>query len=182
MSLKSYFILNALMITASQSYLIIGYFKRRQPGKTASGFLAWLVIMSFLFYNYYFRLNVPGWIITCSVMTVIGHFLLGEYLQYYYRSKNYDRWLHLFGAFSFSLLAFSILNNAVAPFQSSGFYLSLFVIALGISIGTLFEILEFIHDLVSQKVKCQHGLVDTDYDMIFNLLGSVVAGFTVRFL
>lgn len=182
MSSKSYFIMNALIITISQSYLIVEYFKRKQFGKAASNVLAWVLVVWFLFYNYYFRVNIPVFIITCSIITVIGHFFMGNYLNYYYKSKIYDRWLHLLGAFSFSLLTFAILNNVVAPLPYSDLYTSLFVITLGISIGTLFEILEFVHDVVSKKLRCQHDLTDTDYDMLFNLFGSIIAGVTVRFL
>lgn len=182
MSLKNYFIINTLIITISQGFLIFKYFKQRMFGKAASDLLIWLIITSFLFYNYYFRINVPVFVIFCSIMTVIGHSLLGNYLNYYYKSKTYDRGLHMLGAFSFSLLTFSILNKAISPFQSDSFYASLFVITLGISIGSLFEILEFIHDCVSQKVKCQHGLADTDYDLIFNFVGSIIAGFIAPFL
>ena len=182
MSYKSSLIINACMITVSQCALIVGYLKRRQPGKAASNFLAWLLITSFLFYIDYFKLYVPVFIITCFIITVIGHFFLGNYLDLYHKSKIYDRWLHLFGAFSFSLLVFSILNSAVLPFPNNDFYMSFFVVTLGISIGTLFEILEFIHDIASKKPRCQHGLMDTDYDMLFNLLGSIIAGFAVRLL
>ncbi|MEA5135556.1 MAG: hypothetical protein VB035_05390 [Candidatus Fimivivens sp.] len=184
MSYKSTLIINACIFTASQCTIIVGYLKRKKPGKSASNFLAWLIIISFLFYLNYFKLYIPEFIITCFIITVIGHFFLGNYLDLYHKSKVYDRWLHLFGAFSFSLLVFSILNKAVLPFPNSNFYKSFFVITLGISIGTLFEILEFMHDVVSKKKKlpCQHGLADTDYDMIFNFLGSIVAGFMVRLL
>ncbi len=183
MSYKSTLIINACIFTVLQCALIVGYFKRRQPGKAASNFLAWLIMISFLFYINYIKLYIPEFIITCFTITVIGHFFLGNFLDLYHRSKIYDRWLHLFGAFSFSLLVFSILNNAVLPFPNSDFYMSFFVITLGVSIGTLFEILEFMHDVVSKKkLPCQHGLADTDYDMIFNLLGSIVAGFVVRLL
>lgn len=176
MSQKYFFYIHALIVSSAQCYLTVQYSKRKLFGKAASGLLTWLLVTSFLFYDYYAGVNVPVFIVTGSIISVIGHTLLGNYLDYYHKSRIYDRGLHLFGAFSFSLLAFSILNNAVAPFDGSEFYASLTVITLGISIGTFFEIIEFIHDSVSKKTKCQHGLVDTDFDMIFNVLGSLAAG------
>ena len=157
------------------------YFKSARSKKAVSNFFVWAIVAAFLFYDYYFRLNIPEFIVTCTVLTVIGHCLLGNYLDYYHRSKRYDRGLHLFGAFSFSLLVYFILNG-ITPFEANNLYRILFVITMGISIGTLFEILEFIHDTVSNKAKCQHGLADTDYDMIFNALGALIAGLMVPYL
>lgn len=181
MPLTSYFILNGLLITISQSFLILQYFKSRRFKKVVSNLLVWFITVSFLFYDYYFYLNIPKFIITCAVLTIIGHCVLGNYLNYYHRSKRYDRGLHLFGSFSFSLLAFFLLNTFIA-FQEANLYSTLFVITLGISIGTLFEILEFIHDSASGKAMCQHGLTDTNYDMIFNAFGSLIAGLIVPYL
>lgn len=183
MSYESSLIVNACMITASQCALIVGYFKRKQPKKAASSFLVWLLTISFLFYIYDFKVYVPAFILTCTTITLIGHFFLGNYIDLYHKSTTYDRWLHLLGAFSSSLLVFSVLNSAIIPFPDSDFYMSFFVMTLGVFIGTLFEILEFMHDVISKKkLPCQHGLADTDYDMIFNLLGSIIAGFAVRLL
>lgn len=79
----------------------------------------------------------------------------------------------MFGAFSFSLLIFSILDRIIVPAIESKMYMFLFVTTLGITIGVFFEIIEFVHDRFSKKAKCQHGLEDTDFDMIFNIAGSL---------
>lgn len=176
MTEKYYLITNLLLITVAQFYIIFNYTKQKRFGKATQGILFWLVIASLLLYEYNSGLNLSGLIVTCSILTIIGHSLVGNYLGYYHKSKTYDRGLHFFGSFSFSLLVFLILNNAVIPFYSNRFYVSLFVITLGISIGALFEILEFIHDSVSKKAACQHGLADTNFDMIFNMLGALIAG------
>lgn len=173
---KYYFIINLLIFTVAQFYLISRYATQRKSGKTVQSLLSYLVVTALLLYEYNARLNLPGFVITCSILTVIGHSLIGDYLGYYYKSKIYDRYLHSFGTFSFTLLVFSGLNHMVAPFGTSQFYTSLFVVTLGISIGTLFEILEFIHDSFSKKIACQHGLTDTNFDMIFNFFGAIIAG------
>ncbi|MBE6033778.1 MAG: hypothetical protein E7222_03650 [Clostridiales bacterium] len=61
-------------------------------------------------------------------------------------------------------------------------YTFLLVTTLGITIGVLFEIAEFIHDSFSKKMKCQHGLADTDFDLIFNVFGSAIAGLLSIFI
>jgi hypothetical protein len=53
-------------------------------------------------------------------------------------------------------------------------YAAIFVFALGITIGTVFEIIEFVFDK-SKHTKMQKNLKDTDVDMVFNVIGSVFA-------
>jgi len=110
------------------------------------------------------------------VISVLGHIFIGKYLNVYHRSIIYDRYLHLFGSFSFALLFFSIINNTMALVNEGWIFTSFFIIILGIAIGVLVEIAEFIHDSFSKKDMYQHGLVDTNLDMIFNVIGSCIAG------
>ena len=138
--------------------------------------LSWLVITGLLLYEHRSGFRISGFVILCAVLTFVGHALVGECLGYYYKSKIYDRFLHLVGSFSFALLGFLLLDRIVTPFDGGRLYASLFVITLGISLSTLLEIAEFVHDSVSNKTKSQHGLTDTDFDLIFNVLGAIVAG------
>lgn len=113
------------------------------------------------------------------MITLIGHTVLGQSLNLYHRSKIFDRYLHCFGAFTFSLLSYSILQNIWGPIQGGKGYTALLIAAIGISLGTLFEILEFIIDTVLKSPKPlmhQHGLADTDMDLISNTLGAILAG------
>lgn len=172
---ENYFLFPIAMISIVQIYLMISYLPKKMTSKFFENLFTYVAILSFLIYSH-LKLSIPNFIITCSVITVIGHTFIGLYLKLYYKSKYYDRYLHLFGAFSFSLLAFSIINNIAPLHNESWIYTSVFVMTLGISIGVIFEILEFIHDSFSNGIKSQHGLADTDFDLIFNVLGSVFAG------
>lgn len=55
--------------------------------------------------------------------------------------------------------------------------MSVFVLLLGISIGTVYEMYEFLADLKKREgtQKLQHGLRDTNMDLTFNMIGSVCA-------
>lgn len=134
------------------------------------------VVIALLIYEYFSKIKISGFIITCTVISLIGHTFAGKFLDLYHKSISFDRYLHMFGSFSFALLVFSIINQIV-KLESGMFYIFLFVTLLGISIGVFFEIAEFIHDKYTNKPKCQHGLTDTDVDMIFNIFGSIIAGF-----
>lgn len=177
MTIQKILILNILIISFFQIYLMISYLRKKKPGKAFGNLIIYMAILSFLFYEDYFKLNIPYFIITCSIITIIGHTFIGSYLNIYYTSRYYDRYLHLFGSFSFSLLAFSTINGNLPLVNVSWIYTPLLVTTLGISIGVFFEIIEFIHDSFSRNIRCQHGLTDTDFDMIFNIFGSCVAAF-----
>lgn len=175
MSEQYYFLFPVVIISIIQIYLMVRYLSKKMTSKFVENLVTYVVILGFLIYAH-IKLSIPNFIVTCSVITVIGHTFIGLYLKLYYKSKYYDRYLHLFGSFSFSLLAFSIINNIAPLHNESWIYPSLLVTTLGISIGVIFEILEFIHDSFSNGIKSQHGLADTDFDLIFNVLGSIVAG------
>lgn len=109
------------------------------------------------------------------MITLFGHSFIGNYLNVYNKSKYYDRYLHGFGAFSFSLFAYSIIDKTVFHPVIPRLYGSIFMISLGIALGCLLEILEFSND-VRLKTKNQKGLKDTDFDLIGNVIGSIVCG------
>lgn len=164
---------NILIFSVFQILIMLGYLQRNQPAKSAKYFVFWGVVTALLAYEYTVWQIVPQFIITCVVLTLIGHTFFGTFLDIYHRSTVYDRGLHLFGSFSFALLLFTFTDkNAIA----GGLYRFLFVVMLGISLGTLFEIAEFASDKISRKPKNQHGLADTDTDMIFNVIGALMAG------
>ena len=59
----------------------------------------------------------------------------------------------------------------------------MYIILLGIGIGTIFELLEFILDItVSPNIHNQQNLIDTNLDMISNLAGSLIAAFHISFI
>lgn len=112
------------------------------------------------------------------ILTIFFHNLAGELIGLYDNPISmlyFDKALHVFGTFSFSLFAFSVVNCKERFQLNSGFQYFIFVFLLGMSLGAIFEIVEFILDVVL-KVKNQRDLIDTDLDMIFDLVGSVFAG------
>lgn len=176
MSAYQSLIINIIIISLCQIYLIINYLRKKEITKFISNVLIYVIIVALLLYEHYVKLKVPDFIIVCSLVAVIGHLLIGEYFNIYHSTKHYDRYLHLFGSFAFSLLSYSLLNT-ISILATEKWITFLIVLLLGISIGTLFEIIEFIHDCISKKTMSQHGLKDTDLDLIFDTIGSIIAGF-----
>jgi len=74
------------------------------------------------------------------------------------------------------LAAYNLMTTFIR-IQSShpGLFIFLIVTAIGISLGTIFELLEFILDLIL-KEKNQFGLIDTDWDLFYDLIGALFAG------
>ena len=58
----------------------------------------------------------------------------------------------------------------------------LFIISLALALGNIYEILEFIEDTVFKpKIKNQPSLLDTNLDLVSDLLGGIIALIHYRF-
>lgn len=113
-------------------------------------------------------------------ITLISHSLIGEYYRAYYMTTDFDSALHFLGTFTFALFTYELLVTYVKISSSHPSLLAFLLVALlGVSLGTLFELIEFSLDLLF-NAKTQYSLIDTDFDLLFDLLGAILAGvFTV---
>lgn len=121
-------------------------------------------------------LKITGFVRACIVITVTAHHYLGENYDLYLKSVFFDKLLHVFGTYSFTIFFFQIINqNEWITFSSKkGRFIN--VTALGLSIGTLFEILEFILDKsFNPAVPYQSGLYDTNLDLISDFIGAIIS-------
>ena len=108
-----------------------------------------------------------------AIVSLFFNTFFGYYRNLFNRSKRYDRFQHLFGCFSFGIFLYFLSVNIFfiggsKPFQA--FYIFL----LGIFSGIYTEITEFLHDLKHEE-KMQKGLRDTNVDLIFNVIGSLLS-------
>ncbi len=106
------------------------------------------------------------------------HLLFGQYYDLYKTSSVFDKALHLFGAFGISLFLYELLISLIYPVSISDSILLIFIliVSIGVTIGTLFEIMEFILDKIFDTNN-QKGLKDTNLDLIFNVLGATIAAY-----
>ncbi len=121
-----------------------------------------------------FSIKIPSYIIFLTILTIFIACFVGHYLSFYTKSNTFDRYLHGFGSFSFSLFFYCIVDNYINT-GSSKIFQSIFIFLLGNTLGVFFELIEAMHDK-SNPIKSQKGLMDTNTDMLFNLIGSVLAG------
>ncbi len=161
------------LFVAAEVFTIIRYVKKKESkcvkftAVPAGFFLAYLLALCI------FRISIPYLVLTLAAITVFLHTVMGLYLDMYHRVKYFDRCLHAFGSFSFALLIYLTLSSITAP-GGSMLFRAVFIAALGIAAGAVFEIIEFLNDQ-KNKTKMQRGLKDTDFDIIFDVVGSVAA-------
>lgn len=136
---------------------------------------------AFLYIQYLLKLQVNPFAILFLLMTLVGNHTIGNGFDLYNRSRHYDRYLHAVGSFSSALFFYSFLSQIFKHFsfqlRTPKIYTAIFITAIGISVGCIVEIVEFMLDLKNQKhIKHQRGLKDTNYDLISNVIGAVLAG------
>lgn len=179
MTEKVVLIFTLCIYLAFELFIIYRNFRDKKYGLLLeNAILSGAAVLLFV-YNSRLRFPIRGFILIFFVLTLLGHTLIGELYGAYHKNKYYDRFLHGFGSFSFALLAYSVTENILGPVQSPKAYIPVFVAAVGISVGVIFELVEFMMDSLQKKAKSskhQHGLADTDFDLISDLIGSVLAG------
>lgn len=123
-----------------------------------------------------FKVNIPPYTLILGMLTIFGACFLGHYLGGYTKSRTFDRYLHAFGSFSFSLLIYFFMEHFITT-GGSLLFRAIVVFLMGNTLGVFFELIEMYHDVKKKKEpKSQKGLRDTDMDMLFNLMGAFLAG------
>ncbi len=145
---------------------------QKQPAKAAlSAYLTFTLLFLII---WIFSFSVPSYIILLAMAAVFINCFCGYYLDLYNRSKVFDRYLHAYGSFSFALFVYCLIQNLFETGGSKS-YQSLFVFAVGMTLGEIFELIEAAIDQ-KKGANAQRGLKDTDTDMLGNLIGSLLAG------
>lgn len=85
---------------------------RQKETVRAKATVSTCVFYSLLFISIFlFQLKVPYWTILLTMVASFVSGFYGQYLQMYFRSIVFDRYLHGYGAFSFSMLFFYLLDH-----------------------------------------------------------------------
>jgi len=120
-----------------------------------------------------FGWNIPDLAFILAMGSMAVHSYFGYYRNLYNRSRRFDRIAHALGSFSSAILVYYLLSNFFLYGGSRAFQ-ALYVMLLGIALGAVYEIVEFVIDL-KESIHMQRGLRDTNLDIIFNIIGSVAA-------
>jgi VanZ family protein len=129
-----------------------------------------------------FKLNfrIKNYIKILLIITFILHSSFGQYINLYQKNNWFDKGLHLFGTFAFSLLLYAIMTALIDVNTNSKIYAFIVISSIGITVGVFFELLEFTLDIATGS-KHQHGLNDTNLDIIFNMIGAYLSGVWVTY-
>lgn len=112
-----------------------------------------------------------NFLIVLSLYLHVGGQIMGWYLIFH---PFYDKFGHFIGSATIALLGFAsaITLDKFSKIKLNKTHIIFFIIIFTMAIGAFWEIGEFILDQ-TLGTKTQHGLEDTIYDLIFNLIGGL---------
>lgn len=177
-------VITVIFYTLIELYIIVKAFKSNRPIVNQSIILYFSVIL-FLFFKNKYSLSIPDYSLLLIIISILGHIFIGKFLNYYNKSKHFDRFLHALGCFSFSIFSYCLILSFINPAVNSRLLAGIFTFTIGTTYGLIFEIIEFISDQSNKKKnkqKSQRGLLDTNFDMVFDLFGSLLAAFFTFFI
>lgn len=123
-----------------------------------------------------YGLYMSNYVRTLVVITIFADSYAGSYLGYYITSQVFDKGLHLFGTYSFALFFYILLAQLIIRQPVNQLFTCLFISCLGISLGVVYELLEFAVDTINKPVvPGQASLLDTDLDLVADTIGAVIA-------
>lgn len=140
------------------------------------------------------ELDIPDFIYIIFIFFCLAHFFCGEILGFFVKVKWWDSALHTFSGMLIALLSFSLINllnnNRDGNFKLNIAFVALFAFTMTITIGVIWEIIEFCSDswfntnmqraYVStmngrgEALLGQAALADTMKDLILDSIGAGV--------
>lgn len=175
-----YLIMLFLVFCLINIYTIIKLSKQKRTQETKASIHCFILFALFFIAKWIFLWNIPEYVLILVIGALFVNNFFGYYLNKYNTTKNFDRVLHGYGAFSFALLFYYVVL-LITPQVMSKLFRSFFVFFLGIGLGAIFELVEFAIDR-KYKTKTQRNLKDTDMDMFCNVFGSFAAAVVSYFI
>lgn len=164
------------------SAIVLGLMQEARPDdarNVAVKIGAWLVY-SCIEVKYGIQLN--NGLRTGVMLVLISDSFWGLYCNLYSASSVFDKVQHVFGSYAFSLFAYSVICQVGRPVINRGFSF-VFILSLGLAIGALYEIGEFLGDIVTNpKIPSQPNLLDTDLDLIADMAGALLAAIHAKYI
>ncbi|MEK4760783.1 hypothetical protein MHH85_11050 [Viridibacillus sp. FSL E2-0187] len=140
---------------------------------TIGNLIFWLV---YIILEFKLKWAIPLYIRIAVILSLISNDVFGQFFNLYVTSDLFDRIQHIFGTYSLTLWAFFILQQFVKMKFIQRKLLIILFILLSTSLGSFYEIFEFLQDeLYKPVIKNQPSLLDTDLDLISNFTGGIIA-------
>lgn len=107
---------------------------------------------------------------------IFASVFLGEGGDFYEKYEWWDLMLHTSSAIVFGMIGFVIILMMVRAdrVRTSHMLMSFFAFSFAVSIGTLWELIEFLSDLSFATNMQESGLTDTMTDMLVNVVGACI--------
>ncbi len=177
--MKIFFGIAFVCYAVAEIYITLKLKRRKQKVGVKVTAVSFSLFFILTFIIYLLNVNISYFIMLLAALSLFLDAYVGYYLNYYLKSRVVDRYLHAYGTFAMALLFYNLII-LLTDKGGSKLFQTLFVLFLGIALGTVHEIVEFVTD--SQlKSTMQKGLRDTNFDTIFNGLGSSAAAAAVFF-
>ncbi|WP_226670301.1 hypothetical protein [Metabacillus litoralis] len=159
-----------------QTFCILGLLLIRNYDYMKSAITDPIFWLIYVILEYKQKWIIPIYVRIVVVISMTTNDFLGELFNLYVTSVLFDRVQHIFGTYSMTLWSFFIIQQfAKTKILHKKLIVILFIL-LSTSLGALYEIFEFIQDIVFKpKIKNQPSLLDTDLDLISDLSGGIIA-------
>lgn len=172
MPIKKIAIIIFLMIQAAAAFL---FFQNKQFDFACETVLIMLGAYGLIHFSSKLKQPLPDNIAILVLLSLSGHNVIGYLLNWYVLSNVFDKYLHIFGTYSFSLLGYFYLQLNEIPLTN--IKKLVLTMMIGLSLATLYELVEFAMDyFIQPAVPAQSGLLDTNLDLLGDLLGGLAAG------
>lgn len=166
--------INLLFLTI-QTVLMYELFRQGQYSYTRSILVTTCLWGLYTFLEDKYVLSMNTYVKIMIILTLLFDGFFGCFLDLYTTSSIFDKCLHVFGTYAFSLFAY-ILVVQLLQHPVNSYFKFILVVSLGVSLGGFYEVLEFFTDTISHPVPIsQPSLLDTDLDLIGNVLGANLA-------
>lgn len=124
-----------------------------------------------------FALQVPVEFTFLNALFLYASFGLGEVREFYHRFWWWDLMLHSASAFVMGLIGFLLAYTFMRTrrLQAAPFYVALVSFGFAVTLGSLWEIFEYLMDLGFGFNMQKSGIDDTMTDLMVNALGALLA-------
>lgn len=137
------------------------------------------------------QLVIPDFMEVIFIAFCVCHFALGEIGNFFYKIKWWDSMLHTLSGSMVAILGFSIINsinsNRNSAMNLNPIMVAIFVVCFSITIGVLWEIVEFAIDgafssnmqrfrdtITGDALVGRAALMDTMKDLILDSVGALI--------
>ena len=136
------------------------------------------------------KVSVPNVMSVVFICFCLAHFVVGEIGEVYVKSKIFDSILHTLSGSMIAILGFSIIrllnNSDKIDLKLSPLFISIFVVCFSVTVGVLWEIVEFgadaitgsnmqrySHSVTREPFLGKDALFDTMKDLILDMIGAL---------